>query len=164
MADSSQNVTYAYEVDAPGDGGKRCYLSPLPREKGFNLGLRPEAIIGEVSDPNNITPQSFKPNPAFVRFLSHVLAKHAGQCVALVEEAQRTQNGWVYVIDQRTATPDDAVPPEDIIGAFEVQDGKMVRFHGSPNHQLVSNRGIFRLHSFFQDRLIDELEALGPAQ
>src|SRR5262249_21366909 len=36
------------------------------------------------------------------------------------EEALRQQDGWIYILDGRTPTPQGAVPPEDISGAFEV--------------------------------------------
>ena len=39
-----------------------------------------------------------------------------------VEEAKRNPNGWVYRI-QGTFGPDEAVPPEAIVGAWKV-DGK----------------------------------------
>jgi hypothetical protein len=58
-------------------------------------------------------------------------------------EAARLGNGWVYIIDQRTPTPGGQVPPEDIIGAFEVKDGDILpgSYRASPNHMILSPNG-----------------------
>jgi hypothetical protein len=98
----------------------------------------------------------------FVDFMHGVIARRGPELPGLVAEAQRQVDGWVFVIDQRTRTPQDAVPPEDIVGVFEVKDGRVVpdSYRASPNHQILSADGFFRLGSELQPCLLAELAAL----
>jgi hypothetical protein len=53
----------------------------------------------------------------------------------MVEEAKKNPNGWVYAIEGNFG-PNDAVPPEAIVGAWKVSpDGKIVEgsFRENPN-------------------------------
>jgi hypothetical protein len=67
----------------------------------------------------------------------------------------------VYVIDQRTRTPQGAVPPEDIVGRFEVKGGQVVpgSYRPSPKHMILSSCGFFELGEL-QPYLLAELAAL----
>lgn len=52
-------------------------------------------------------------------------------------EAKRNPNGWVYMI-AGTYGPDDAVPPEAIVGAWKVDgDGSIIEgsFVSNPNYR-----------------------------
>jgi hypothetical protein len=77
----------------------------------------------------------------------------------LQKEAVRQKNGFIYVIDVRTPTPRDAVPPEDIIGAFEVREGQVhpETYRPNPNYCLLTSRGFFVLDSFIEKNLLEEL-------
>jgi hypothetical protein len=80
----------------------------------------------------------------------------------LIAKAKRQGEGWVYVVDQRTPFPQGAVPPEDIVGAFEIKDGQVVSgsYRPSPKHMILSASGFFRLGSELQPCLLEELNAL----
>ncbi|GAA5162107.1 hypothetical protein [Viridibacterium curvum] len=55
----------------------------------------------------------------------------------MIREAQRTPNGWVYVIKGNFG-PKDAVPPEAIAGAWKVDaSGKIVpgSFQANPKYK-----------------------------
>ena len=164
MNETQETWGYVYQVTDSDTAKTRYYLSPLRHDKVFDTGLPSEAIIGELSDAKRISVETFKPNPVFVRFLAKVFGGHANRCAELVAEAKRTKNGWVYVVDKRTPTPQGAVPPEDIIGGCEVREGELLRFLASPKHQLVSVHGLFRLEPYFHDKLVEEFEALPPAR
>jgi hypothetical protein len=100
----------------------------LAPERVLANGLAPEAIVGVLSRPprsgERITPELFARNRVFVDFLHEVIARHAPSQPGFQAEARRLGNGWIYVVDQRTPTSQGPVPPEDIIGAFEVKVGK----------------------------------------
>ena len=156
---------FVYDINAEQDGESHYYVSPLSHEHGFNLGLRSEAIMGELTEgPENITPDHFKQNTVFIQFLGWVIGKHASQCPVLVAETKRQQNGFVYILDKRTPTQDDAVPPQDIIGCVEIQDGQMLRFRGSPNYRVFTDDGFIQLDGWLRERLIEELVALPKEQ
>src|SRR6185295_5805288 len=103
-------------------------------------------IMGEFTcGPETLTPDAFQQNPQFIRFMAVAIGKHCAGCPGLIAETQRQQNGFVYILDKRTPTPDDGVPPEDIVGGVEIQDGQMIRFHGSPNYRILTANGFMQL-------------------
>jgi hypothetical protein len=149
--------------------GMKDYVTCLSHEHVFAQGLAPEAIVGVLLRPlqpgEAITPAAFARNRLFVDFMHEVIGRRGPQLPGLVAEAQRQGNGWVYVIDQRTRTPRGAVPPEDIVGAFEVKGGQVVpgSYRASPKHMILSPDGFFRLGSELQACLLEELAAkTGP--
>ncbi len=140
--------TQIYTIDL-GDG-ERDVMSFLPTDIVFNRGLPEIAIIGtftaDVRRGEPLPYHEFQENGAFVDLLHRLVAVHAPTIPELQAEARRQGDGFVYVIDGRTATPDGQVPPEDIIGGFEVNGGILVpdSYRGSPNHRLLTQDGIFR--------------------
>jgi hypothetical protein len=99
-----------------------------------------------------------------VDFLHVVIARRGPELPGLVAAARSQGDGWVYIIDQRTPTPGDAVPPEDIVGAFEVKAGEVVpgSYWPNPKHAILSARGFFQLGDELQACLLEEL-AKAPA-
>jgi hypothetical protein len=118
-----------YRVITP--EGWKDLVSFLPHELAFEGGLQAEAIIGgmrRLLEPGEaITPEVFVPNRVFVDFMHGVIARRITEHPGLITEACRQDEGWVYIIDQRTRTPEGAVSPEDIVGAFEVKGGQVIR-------------------------------------
>lgn len=150
-----------YRTDTP-DGVRDC-VSGLPRDHVFARGLVPEAIIGVLLRPlepgEAITPAVFAPNRVFVELMHDVISRRGSELPGLVAEARRQGDGWVYVIDQRTRTPQGDVPPEDIVGAFEVKGGRVIpgAYKPNPRHMILSPDGFFDLGSELQGCLLDEL-------
>jgi hypothetical protein len=151
-----------YRVDTP--DGQKDYVSCLPHEQVFAAGgLPPEAIIGSLLRPlktdEAITPEVFARNRVFVDFLHGVIARRGPTLPGLIAEARRQGEGWVYIIDQRTRTPQGSIPPKDIIGDFEVKDGQVVpgSYQPSPRHRILSDDGFFRLAAELQTCLLEEL-------
>ena len=142
------------------------YVSLLPVDHVTKHGLDPRAIVGEVvgdtGSGGSLTPEHFVGNHAFHEFLHEVVARHAPTMPGFAEDARQQRDGWIYVIDQRTPTPGGRVPPEDVIGGFEVRDGHVVAhsYLPIPSHQLMTERGFFNLGDELQARLVFELEQL----
>lgn len=163
----SELPIYVCNVDTP--EGAKDYVTCLPQDLVIEKGLPPEAIVGILLRPleqgEPITPSVFARNHNFVDFLHQVIARRGPSMPGLVEEARRQGEGWVYIIDQRTRDPQGSVPPEDIIGVFEVAGGEVVidSYHPSPKHQILSVDGFFRLDSELQSCLLDELETLASS-
>lgn len=145
----SESSVYVCRVDTP--EGTKDYVTVISPEAAFSQGLVAEAVVGVLLKPletgEAITPDIFAANRVFVDFLHGVIARHGAEQRGCQAEATRLGEGWIYIIDQRTATPHGAVPPEDIIGAFEVRDGEVVAdsYWPSHNHQILSTNGFFRL-------------------
>lgn len=143
--------------------GPKDYLTCVPHEQALSRGLAPEAIVGVLLrplEPNEaITPAVFARNRAFVDFMHGLIARRGPGLHGLIAEAQRQGDGWIYIIDQRTLTPQGPVPPQDIIGAFEVRGGQVVAgsYRPSPQHMILSADGFVRLGAELQACLLEEL-------
>jgi hypothetical protein len=123
-----------------------------------------QAILGhitEILDKDDVlTSDNFIPNPRFIDFLHDIIFKYAPRLPGMIAEAEKQKEGHVYIIDRRCTTPqaDLADIIEDIIGVFEVRDGKILSesYQRNDNHILFSNRGIFKLESKLQEYLLAE--------
>ena len=150
--------------------GPKHYVTLLPPEIIFSQGLAAEAIVGvllhRVETEDAITPENFARNRVFVEFLHSVIAQHGPEQPGCKAEAARLGNGWVCIIDRRTATPDGAVPPEDIVGGFEARNGEVVpgSYLANPNHRILTERGFFRLGEGLQECLLRELASRSAKQ
>ena len=157
MTDSHNYGVYDIVVD----GAHRYFASYLPHDIGFTAGLSPQAIIGEFTHgPDELTPEAFQQNSHFMQFMADVIGKHASDCPGLIEVIEREQNGFVYILDERTQTPGEDVPPEDIIGGLEIENGEVLEFHGSQDYRILTEDGFMKLNGWLQERLIEELIAI----
>jgi len=154
-----------FTVAAP--EGMKQYVSCLPHEYVFENGLVSEAIIGvlirSLEQGEKITPEVFARNRTFVNFMHEVIAHHAPNSPDIIAEARHQQDGWVYLIDQRTKTPHDTVPSEDIVGGFKVEGGLCIAasYQPNPQHIILSDTGFFQLGPELEACLLDELIKLG---
>ncbi len=151
-------------VDTP--DGPKDYVTCLSLEHVFEHGLQPEAIVGvlvrPLQDGEQISPDNFARNRVFVDFMHSVIARRGPELPGLIAEANRQGEGWVCVVDQRTPAPQGAVPPEDIVGVFEIRNGQVAvgSYRASPNHVIFSANGFFFLGAELQPCLIEDLVAL----
>jgi hypothetical protein len=159
--DSPELAIRVYRVHTP--DGVKDYVTCLPHEQVFAMGLAAGTVIGmlrrSLEPGERITPAVFARNPAFEDLLHEVVARRGPQLPGLIAEARRQRRGWVYIIDQRTRTPQGHVPPEDIVGAFTVKSGKIVpgSYQRSHKHVILSADGFFRLGAELQACLLEEL-------
>jgi hypothetical protein len=112
-----------------------------------------------LEDGEPIAPENFVRNKVFNDFMHEFIARQGPKLKGLQAEARRQVEGWVYIIDARTATPQGKVPPHDIIGAFEVKAGQVVAdsYRRNDNHVLLSKEGFFRFPPQLQKELSAEL-------
>jgi hypothetical protein len=153
---------FIYEAEAEG-GGVTRYASFLRPDSLPKSGLPAEAIVGTVTTTGNepISPGSFVPNPLFIRFLHYVIAKHGSRAPGFAEEAKRQWTGCLYLFDGRIVPPKHPVPIEEIIGLFDLQDGKAMTYQANPKHVLINDLGFFKLNPWLFDRLVEEALACG---
>lgn len=124
-------------------------------------GLPSEAMIGLVgkgSKRPKLSAKTFRPNPTFSAFMHHVIDTFGRHDPELKEAARQQVRGSVCVIDLRT--PEGVmghVPPEDIIGMFEVASGKLGTYHPNDKHVLFSENGEVQLPPALQALHIREL-------
>ena len=159
---------HLYTVDTEGsrDGNLQTVVSVLPQDHAFEKGLVGEAIVGVLLTPlgqgGKLEPDNFARNSAFVEFLHRFIARHAPSDPELRDAARRQGSGHLFILDARTPTLEGTVPPEDIIGAFEVENGEIVAASYQPNsrHLILSEAGFFKLSPQLMGLLRKELEAL----
>ena len=133
------------------------FLSPT--EVSSFCGLPNEGIPGYfVGD--SPTPENFRPNPRFIEFMHQVIRTGAPLDPDLNATAREQGNGYVYIIDLRTPEgPLGQVPPEDIIGAFQVQNGDIIpaSYEANNLHRVFTTNGLISLppslHAAFVARL-----------
>jgi hypothetical protein len=148
-------------VDA-GDG-LRDFVTLVPSEVFSSRGLVSEAIVGVLLRPleedERIMPDVFSRNVVFVEFMHEVIARHAAKDPAFQAEARRQGNGWIYIIDERRPDPAGTVPPEDIVGSFQIANGKVIpeSYQSNSKHLIFSSKGFFDLGPNLNGVLLDEV-------
>ena len=134
------------------NGGDQNFVTYVGHDMIFERGLLPEWIVGvlriPLGDGGELVPENFSRNSAFVDFLHRFVADTASRDPNLIAAAKSGQYENLFIIDQRTATPQGEVPPEDIIGAFVVEGGTISSSTykaNRDNHRILSQRGFFDL-------------------
>ena len=135
-------------------------LSLLSPDEVQSLGGLPvEGIAGYFED-ESMSVEAFRQNSAFVDFMHEVIRTAGPNDSELRLAAQEQGDGWVYIIDLRTPEgPSGHVPPEDIIGAFEVQNGRIVAdsYQASSKHRVYTRDGIVCLPPSLRRALVKRL-------
>ena len=152
---------YVFLVDK--DGEKIKYLSLLDPKKAFKKGIIGRAIMGIVKgDEIKVSQDNFISNREFKEFMQSVIAKEIFDDPSIKKQAKKSKDGYIYLIDARTLTPQGEVPPYDIIGAVKIEKGKLVSksYQPNKNHVLVGPKGIFQLSNFLEKRLLREINKL----
>jgi hypothetical protein len=146
--------------------GAKDYITLLSPEITSSVGLVAQAIVGTLLKPlgegkHRITPDAFAHNSAFVDFMHEVIIREAPKQADAQAEARRLGEGWIYIIDERAGPRGVAVGPEDLIGAFKVEGGRILPDSYAPNrgHRILSERGFFKLESGLLKLLLQALVA-----
>lgn len=153
---------HLYDVDT--DEGPVGMIAVLPPERAVEAGLPSPAVVGTVPRGSaEITHENFTPNREFSDFLNYVIGKYGAEDPALQGQAAEQGEGWVYMIDLRVGEDEEEISTEDVLGAFRVESGKVVSgsYRGNPNHAVLGERGLVQVDAWVQEKLVEELLALG---
>jgi len=138
------------------------YLSPADARA---MGRLPGAAIYGYLPPGEFSVERFRPNPEFLQFVHFVLRVVGPADRPLQLAALQQADGWLYIADLR-ASPDarGQVPPEDILGGFEVQDGHILpgTYWANPQYRVLTENGLMQLPTTLHDALIRSLKKLKP--
>ena len=125
---SPVSLLNVYEVE--GDAGSRhlvCFLKP---ERAQASGIDGRAVVGEViPGPNNeLTPETFTLNPAFIEAFTGYMNDEATRSPDLISGAQSHAGGWLYILDPRFEGAEGEEPPaSELLGGFNVDEtGRIV--------------------------------------
>jgi hypothetical protein len=138
-------------------------LSPLSPEQVEQIGsLKGEAILGFITG-ETLSLEYFSPNKVFKDFTQKVIASEAPKDSELQTAALEQQAGWLYIIDNRAADLErEETSPEDILGVFEIKDGRIVAnsYQPNENYLLFGNNGLMQLPASLHESLITALISL----
>lgn len=151
---------HLYNTTTP-DGRPRQLLSVLSPDDLQGRPLPEPAIIGHFLGPADaLTPDTFVTNPLFEAFVQWVVAMHAATMPELLEKAAGLGDGYVAVVDQRSAGGHFSVPEEDVLGSFEVRGGKVAGYRINARHQTLTKDGLVELEGPLLAALLRELRTL----
>lgn len=133
-----------YLYSAETDDGELHFLSPLSEDYVFQRGLPGEAVAGSVEDPEDVSPDTFMPSDSFIEALQTLIARCGPEDQQLIDGATTQGEGLLYVVDGRHPSDDSNIPPENILGAFKVEEGLIVAdsYEANPNHLLLTDQGM----------------------
>jgi hypothetical protein len=136
-----------------------------PEEVKLLGGLPAEAIVG-ILQGEELTVEALRPNRVFVEFMHRVIRVAGPKDPELRAVAAEVGNGWVYIIDLRTPEgPQGRVPPDDIIGAFEVRSGQIVAgsYQPNENYRAFTRSGLVQLPPSLREAFFRELPRVRDA-
>jgi hypothetical protein len=126
--------------------------------------IEPVEIVGQfrvTGEDVDRSVESFARGKEFTDFLHESIARNGPSLPGLVAAAEKEREGYVYIIDGRTPTPQGRVPNEDIIGAFQIREGKVSfdTYQRFEPHRLYTERGFFQLDQLLAQLVLEDLEA-----
>jgi hypothetical protein len=155
--------SWLYTVTLWGDANETIDVLSFLAIRGDQVGSPPEAVVGSWAKSDERTAERFRLNPAFVEFMHDVIETVAPDDAGFKGAAREQGEGWVAIIDLRTPEgPQGNVPPEDIIGAFKIKRGKILRdsYWRNDRHRLYTRNGVVQLPPTLRDALVEALRSL----
>jgi hypothetical protein len=130
-----------------------------PEQIKLKGNLPSKAICGKFENGIN-KPEYFIENIDFANFLHEVIADKAIDLKSLRDGARKQLEGYIYIIDFRT--PEGImgnVPSEDIIGAFKIENGTLVKnsYWRNDKYKIYTKNGLIKLPPEIDNLIIEEL-------
>lgn len=141
---------------------ERKFISIVGTDIIFKKGLKKEVIIGELKEGLELKPENFIPNKAFLELFHRVISGEILHDPDAISEAEKINEGYVYIIDKRVEHPEGTINPIDIIGAIQVDKGSLIEnsYQGNPNYSLLTDEGLFQLSDTLETGLLKEVEKI----
>lgn len=154
---NSEYFIYTTKVDEK----THYYVSPLPQDIGFEIGLTSEALMGELLDgPEKIDPQSFSQNNIFLKLLSVVIMKHLRDSPSAKQICEQNEEGKFFYMDKRAVGKESEASEEDVIAALDVQDHEIIEISLNDKYRVLTEDGFMELDSYLHEKLIEEIVAV----
>lgn len=138
-------------------------LSLLTPEEVNKAGGLSSVVVCGMFEGEETKPEFFRENKFFVDFMHSIIETKGKELPSLNEVAKRQKNGYLYIIDFRT--PEGImgnVPPEDIIGAFKVENGEIVQnsYQRIIAHKIFTKNGLVKLPPGLNELFLEELRKI----
>ena len=151
-----------YLVGMLEDGVEKLYLSILHPGDIDQNSIPPEAIVGRLKEQNPpgqspFTPGNIIVNSVFVAFLQDVVRRRGAEDPELIISARMRKEGMGLMLDRRCVEKGN-IEFEDLIGAFEIKDGKIVpeSYQENEHYEVVSKDGFMTLGHWLEGILLEE--------
>jgi hypothetical protein len=134
------------------------FLNPKEVEQ---LGEIPSKAVCGYFENESTDPRHFVENKEFVQYMHTIIAEKGFNLPSLKDAAKQRINGYLYIIDLRT--PEGImgnVPPEDIIGAFKVENQQLVNnsYWRNGSHKILTENGLVKLPLDMCNLVIEDLK------
>ena len=124
----------------------------IPGERIGEIGIPEIGICGIVKEPElKWYPDNFMQNRAFIDAVQSIASTHLDP--GLAQYAKNCSEPSVAIIDQRSPDVNAAIPPEDIIGVYSIENGDVVGYSAGPNYRLITESGVFQLTPWLREQL-----------
>lgn len=144
-----------YLYSLPGENETLHLLSPLDSEALAGKATRSEFFIGRLLDPEKGTaPENISFNADFLVLVHQVVRELMLTDPAVKAEIEKQENGFVFIIDQRSPTSEEVIK-EDVIGIYLVNDRQtdISKYRPNPDYLLIGRNGV----AVFNDKVEEEL-------
>ena len=116
----------------------------IPEESVLRIGLPRGSVCGVLRDDNKpIEPENFITNRDFIEILHYINGNHLDP--DLESYAAKTAERSIAIIDQRSPDVNAEIPSEDILGVYEVENKRVVKYQANPKYRIVTERGACQL-------------------
>ena len=154
-----------YLIEINENGAKKHYLSLFLPDDFDGQEIPQEAIIGRLKtfDPSvkpPFTSDNFVVNLAFIKFLHEVIKHRGSEDPELIAVAQEQGEGMGIMADRRCIKAGN-LEREDVIGAFEIKNGKIIpeSYEENESYEVNSEKGFMILGSWLEGVLLEEIES-----
>jgi hypothetical protein len=149
-----------------GSNGSVLTISWLSPKDVEDCGGFPGPAICGVFEEGVESPDHFRPNAAFEAVMHDVIGSMSPQDPMVQMVAQDVQHGWMPIVDLRARLePGKTLPDHDILGAFEVENGRVKpgSYRVNENHRVYAEEGLVRLTPFLSAALTKRLVSLAKS-
>ena len=162
MPNSFEESFYLIEIEE--SGARKYFISLFLPDDFDDQKIPPEGIIGSLKnfDPSikpPFTPDNFIVNLGFIKFLHEVIRRRGPEDPELIASAQERGEGVGIMADRRCLKA-GSLDREDVIGAFEIKDGKIIpeSYQENEYYEVNSENGFMILGEWLEGVLLEELE------
>ncbi len=142
------------------DGSTRICLSLLPQNAITPATDKDKIVVGFLQKAQ-ADPGHFTEHMPFKRWLHGLIEEHLPKQAPFQEEGKKVKDGYVYAIDKRTKKLKGDIPLQDIIGAFNFENGQIVpgSYLPNQNYKLFTVEGLFQLPFSLESILAEQINA-----
>jgi hypothetical protein len=128
----------------------------LPPDIVSRTGLPTGSICGVLNESDEPLDVKRMVEKAEFVGLIHSICAHSID-PELIRFATGTSEHTVALIDQRSPDVDAAIPTEDIIGSYAIEQGHVGKFSPNPNYRLITSKGCFQLTPWLRRCLAEKV-------